>query len=184
MAKLQSVEDVSRDYDSKARRVLEDATLRAEYQREVLETLYDEAREQIQKQIDEERETLEDNLRVARRLLFQSADMEGNKDKALLYMLYHHHLEKVWEMDSANELDRYFQRVTLVDDVVGIKACLVRAVELSQTDIVNRILHEYPSWQEVFEHYTEASEELREYSRSPHAFFGSGRLRTPREYLP
>jgi hypothetical protein len=181
--KLVAPEEIARQYDRNVQAVLEDVTLRREYQEQMVEKLYSEAREQIQNQIDREREELEVALRAARRLAFSCPEVPGNKDKVLLMMHYTKHLEKVAEIDSQQALERYLQRVTLVDDIVGIKAVLTRAFELSLTDTVNKVLAEYPEWEEAFTAFQEASIDLRDYSRSPHAFFGAGRLRSPREYL-
>jgi hypothetical protein len=183
MTKLANLEEIMRQYDNNVRAIMEDVTLKREYQQQAIEELYDEAREKIQRQIDEERENLEVAVRAARRVAFQAPDMPGNRDRALLTMLLDQHLDKVYEIDTVNELDRYLQRQLLIDNPVGVKACLIRAFELRASEMVGKILAEYPDWEEAYMAFVEASEDLRDYSRSPHAFFGAGRLRTPREYL-
>ena len=182
--KLKNPEELARQYDQMARRVLEDVTMKEEYQAEAIERLYNQTREQIQQSIDEERENLEVAVRVNRRLLMQPPDMPGNKDRALLYLLYNQHLTKLEEIDNVNALERYWQKVAQIGDEVGVRACLTRAIALSATTVVQSILSEHEDWQELYRAYVEAMEDLRDYSKSPHAFFGAGRLRTPREYLP
>jgi hypothetical protein len=183
MAQLKSPEEIIRKYDENCRQVMEDVTLKREYQADMLNEFYRAAREEIQNEIDREREDLEVALRTTRRVAFQCPDIPGNKDKAVALQMYDHHMQKVWEMDSVQELDRYLQKQLLIDNPVGIKAVLTRAFELRASEMVGKVLAEYPEWEEAYMAFVEASEDLRDYSRSPHAFFGAGRLRTPREYL-
>jgi hypothetical protein len=183
MTKLASPEEIVRKYDENVRSVMEDVTLKREYQEQMVEQLYSAAREEIQNEIDREREELEVALRAARRVAFQCPDLPGNKDKALAMQMYDYHMEKVWQIDSVQELDRYLQRQLLIDNPIGVKAVLTRAFELRDSGMVGKVLAEYPEWEEAYMAFVEASEDVRDYSRQPHAFFGAGRLRTPREYL-
>jgi len=183
MTKLANPEEIVHKYDENVRAVMEDVTLKREYQERMVEELYSAAREEIQNEIDREREELEVALRVARRVAFAVPELPGNRDKALAMQMYDYHMERVWQIDSTQELDRYLQRQLLIDNPIGVKAVLTRAFELRASDMGGKVLAEYPVWEEAYMAFVEASEDVRDYSRQPHAFFGAGRLRTPREYL-
>jgi len=183
MSKLASPEEIVRKYDENVRAVLEDVTLKREYQQQMVEEFYAAAREEIDNLIDEEREDLEVQLRASRRAAFACPEIPGNEDRAVALAMYDQHMQKVWEIDSTQELDRYLQKQLLIDNPVGVKAVLTRAFELRASEMVGKVLAEFPQWEEDYMAFVEASEDLRNYSRQPHAFFGAGRLRTPREYL-
>ena len=182
MAKFAAPEELVRQYDEQAKRVLEDVTLKREYQVQALEEIYNETRQAIQQQIEEEREEKANALRLARRICFE-APTESPRDKALATLMLDQHLEKLWPMDSVQEVEQYLNRQLLIDSPVGVKAVLIKAVELQSSQMVGRILMEYPEWEEAYENFVEAIEDLNSFNRSPGAMFGAGRLRSPQEYL-
>ena len=184
----QSVEDVQRQLDRAVASINEDIDLTAEAKRRMVEEVYDKARSQVARDVQDGKEELEADLAVARRMAFAPPDLtasDGGRrpDPAFVAKWYAEEVDRLREIRDPSEIERLLQEALLVNNVVRCKAILVRAYELRNQTLVARYFESFPDERAVWDNFVEAAEAYNQWERASHMFSASSRLRPLEHYL-
>jgi hypothetical protein len=184
---ISSVEDVQRQLDNAVARIHEDLDLRDEAKNRMIEEVHEEARSRVAREVQEGREDLEADLKVARRMAFAPPPLtvtEGRRpDPAYVARWYSDEVDRVREMREPTQLEHEFQQAMLTNNVVRAKAILVRAYELQNDRLVGLYFESFPEERDVWDNFVEAAQAYNSWEKASHLFSASSRLRPLEHYL-
>ncbi|HVF02134.1 MAG TPA: hypothetical protein VNA27_12490 [Rubrobacteraceae bacterium] len=179
-----SVEDVQRQLDRAVARIHEDLDLTAEAQNRLVREVYEKARDQVSRDVEDGREDLEADLRVARRMAFAPPVVEGKRiDESHVARWYADEVDKVRQIREPKQLEQRFQDALLINNLCAAKAILVRAYELRNNTLVGRYFESFPDERDVWDNFIEAAEAYNEWERAQRLFSTPNRLKPLESYL-
>jgi hypothetical protein len=181
---ISSVQDVQRQLDNAVARIHEDIDLTEEARNRMVKEVYEEARSKVARDVQDGKEELEADLKVARRMAFAPPVIEGRRvDESFVARWYADEVDKVRQITEPKELERRLQDALLINNLPAAKAILVRGYELRNTLIVTRYFESFPDERDVWDNFTEAAEAFNEFERASHLFSASSRLKPLEHYL-
>lgn len=180
----QSVEDTQRQLDRAVASIHEDLDLTNEAKNRMVREVYDKARSQVARDVQDGKEELEADLRVARRMAFAPPVLEGRRiDDAFVAWWYAQEIEKVREIREPQELEHLFHQAELTNNLCLSKAILVRAYELRNQHIVTLYFEAHEDERAAWDNFVEAAEAWNQWEKAAHLFSASSRLRPLEAYL-
>jgi hypothetical protein len=178
------VEDVQRQLDRAVARIHEDLDLTAEARNRLVKEVYEEARSKVARDVQDGKEELEADLKVARRMAFAAPVLEGRRiDDSFVQWWYQQEIDKVREIREPKELEKRLQDALLTNNLCAAKAILVRAYELRNNTLVARYFENFPDERSAWDNFVEAAEAWNEFERASRLFSASSRLKPLEAYL-
>ena len=179
-----TVEDVQRQLDRAIAAIDEDRDRTAEAKDRLKREVYNEARSKVVQQVEEERERVEEDLRVARKMAFAPPVLQGkNIDEAQVARWYHGEIEKLkGEREPAKILEQ-LQDAVLFSNPVRAKACLCQGYRLQNEQIVSRYFEAYPDEEPYWQEFVRAAEQYNELEVARNTFSAGARIRPLEHYL-
>jgi len=178
------VEEVQRQLDRAIAAIDEDRDRTAEAKERLKREVYDEARSQVVQQVEEEREKVEEDLRVARKMAFAPPVLQGkNIDEAFVAKWYYDECEKIKDIREPARILERLQVAVLLGNPVVAKSCLVAGYRLQNEQIVTRYFESFPDEEPYWQEFVSAAEAYNEWERARNTFSAGSRIRPLEPYL-
>jgi len=179
-----SVEDIQRQLDRAIVAIDEDRDRTAESKERLKREVYNEARSKVVQEVEEEREKVEEDLRVARKMAFAPPVLQGSRiDEVQVAKWYFEECEKIKDVREPARVLEMLHDAVLLSNPVKAKACLVQGYRLHNETIVTRYFEAYPDEEPHWQEFVEAAEAYNAWEKARNTFSAGSRIRPLEHYL-